>query len=78
MIFFFRLISGLVFQSGFVEVNSKILGYIQSISTTSQLGVAALIKQKFRKFSPSAIASAFSLTYVLLDNKGDSILACLC
>ena len=38
-------------------------------------GLAALIKQKFPKFSPSAIASAFSTTATLYDKQGGPIKA---
>ncbi|XP_013600894.1 PREDICTED: subtilisin-like protease SBT2.5 [Brassica oleracea var. oleracea] len=46
-----------------------------SMAAPHVAGVAALIKQKFRKFSPSAIASALSTTSVTLDNKGEEIMA---
>jgi len=38
-------------------------------------GLAALIKQKFPSFSPSAIASALSSTASLYDNNGGPIMA---
>jgi len=38
-------------------------------------GLAALIKQKFPKFSPSAIASALSTTATLYDKQGGPIMA---
>lgn len=38
-------------------------------------GLAALVKQKFPSFSPSAISSALSTTATLYDNKGGSIMA---
>jgi hypothetical protein len=46
-----------------------------SMAAPHVAGVAALVKQKFRKFSPSAIASALSTTSVLFDNKGEAIMA---
>lgn len=45
-----------------------------SMAAPHVAGVAALIKQKFRKFSPSAIASALSTTSLLFDNKGEATL----
>lgn len=38
-------------------------------------GLAALIKQKFPSFSPSAIASALSTTAMLYDRQGGPIMA---
>ncbi|CAN8325406.1 unnamed protein product [Cochlearia groenlandica] len=46
-----------------------------SMAAPHVAGVAALIKQKFRKFSPSAIASALSTTAVVLDNQDEAIMA---
>ncbi|CAH8275941.1 unnamed protein product [Arabidopsis lyrata] len=46
-----------------------------SMAAPHVAGVAALVKQKFRKFSPSSIASALSTTSVLFDNKGEAIMA---
>lgn len=38
-------------------------------------GIAALIKQKFPSFNPSAIASALSTTATLYDKQGGPIMA---
>ncbi|XP_010529345.1 PREDICTED: subtilisin-like protease SBT2.2 [Tarenaya hassleriana] len=46
-----------------------------SMAAPHVAGVAALIKQKFPNFSPSAIASALSTSAILLDNKGGPIMA---
>uniref|UniRef100_A0A1J3F504 Subtilisin-like protease n=1 Tax=Noccaea caerulescens TaxID=107243 RepID=A0A1J3F504_NOCCA len=46
-----------------------------SMAAPHVAGVAALIKQAFPQFSPSAIASALSTTALLDDNKGGPILA---
>lgn len=46
-----------------------------SMSAPHVAGIAALIKQKFPSFSPSAIASALSTTASLYDKNGGPIMA---
>ena len=46
-----------------------------SMAAPHVAGVAALIKQTYPNFSPSAIASALSTTALLNDNKGGPIMA---
>lgn len=46
-----------------------------SMSAPHIAGLAALIKQKFPGFSPSAIASALSTTATLYDRQGSPVMA---
>lgn len=46
-----------------------------SMAAPHVAGLAALIKQKFPSFSPSAIGSALSTTASLYDNNGGAIMA---
>jgi hypothetical protein len=46
-----------------------------SMAAPHVAGLAALIKQKFRSFSPAAIASALSTTTTLSDRQGKPIMA---
>lgn len=46
-----------------------------SMAAPHVAGLAALVRQKFPTFSPSAIASALSTTASLFDKNGDPIMA---